>query len=67
MDRYAIVETDNYAGDYPDEKFVEPLPFLNEENANKIADLINDLNGERFDRYYKVVKMPYVLQPGFEP
>ena len=41
MDRYAIVETDNYAGDYPDEKFVEPLPFLNEENANKIADSIN--------------------------
>lgn len=64
---YKIVETDNYGRDYPNEKFLEPLPFIDKERIEKIANLINNLQGEGAFRYYKVVKMPYVLQPGFEP
>lgn len=61
MERYKIVETDNYDRDYPDEKFLEPLPFFDKERLEKIADLINSLQGKNFDRYYKVVKTPYKL------
>lgn len=59
-----IVETDNYGGDYPDEKFVN-LPPMDIDSANYIAEVINDtLAG---DRYWKVVQDDYELLPGFEP
>jgi len=62
-----VVETDNFGGDYPDEKFVT-IPLCNEEKANKVADLINELFcGPEASRYWKVVPHDYVLQPGFEP
>lgn len=63
---YRIVNTDNFGGDYPNESFTEHGPFNTKEDAQEIAD---ELNGD-YDynpRYYKVVKLPYKLQPGFEP
>lgn len=59
-----IVETDNYGGDYPDEKFVN-LPTMNIDSANYIAEAINDMLAG--DRYWKVVEDDYELIPGFEP
>lgn len=65
---YRIVETDNYGGDYPDESFVENLPVLYErEQAQTIANAINSVIPASHSRYWKVVEMPYTLQPGFEP
>ena len=62
-----IVDTDNFGGDYPDEKFVENLPRLTEAHAKAIADAINAGLPENHSRYYKVVPDDYELQPGFEP
>jgi hypothetical protein len=61
-----IVDTDNFGGDYPNEKFVLwPLPW---ENAQRIADILNDSSsGPSAPRYFKVVNDNYKLQPGFEP
>jgi len=68
MYQYKIVETDNFDGDYPNEKFVEPLPyFYSERDAKKVADAINSTVPENHNRFWKVEKMPYTLQPGFEP
>jgi len=60
-----IVETDNYGGDYPDEKFV--LFPMSKEKAQRVADAINDAAGEHSSRFWKVVEEGYKLQPGFEP
>ena len=60
-----IVNTDNFGGDYPDEKFV--LFAMPKEIAQKIADLINEAAGPDSRRYWKVVDNDYQLQPGFEP
>lgn len=62
-----IVNTDNYGGDYPNEKFVTGLPNLPKERLKPIADAINAQLGPHADRYYKVVADDYELQPGFEP
>ena len=62
-----IIHTDNFAGDYPDEKFVTGLPVMNAENAKIICDAINSTLHETTDRWYAVVEDDYVLQPGFEP
>ena len=59
-----IVETDNYDGDYPNEKFVS-LPSMSKEKAEKIAKAINE--NLCSDRYWKVVEYGYELQGGFEP
>jgi len=67
MKIYRIVDTDNFGGDYPDEKFVENLPCLSKEAIDKIADIVNKDIGPDSNRYYKVVELPYELQPGFEP
>jgi hypothetical protein len=40
--RYKIIETDNFGGDYPDEKFVN-LPAATKEEAERLADLINEI------------------------
>lgn len=64
---YKIVETDNFGGDYPDEKFVS-LPPMTKEKAEAIAGAINQhLSGNHCDRYWKVVDSDYTLSPGFEP
>jgi len=62
-----IVHTDNFGGDYPDEKFVTGLPILPESTLKAICQIINDSAGPHAPRYYKVVPDDYELQPGFEP
>jgi hypothetical protein len=62
-----IIHTDNFSGDYPDEKFVTGLPVLDRLHMQRICDAINSATGENYDRYYVVVDDDYKLQPGFEP
>ena len=66
---YKIVETDNYAGDYPDEKFVNVPSSPNHKKMQDIADAINAsfCTRDYAPRYWKVVEDNYKLQPGFEP
>jgi len=64
--KYRVVETDNFGGDYPDEKFLHTPP-LTEKAALAIADLINEAAGQNASRYWRVVKVGYKLVPGFEP
>ena len=67
MSGYKIVETDNYNGDYPDEKFVN-IPPLPKEAAEVIREVINTFCcGPDAKRYWKVEESTYVLQPEFEP
>lgn len=62
-----IVETDNFSGDYPDEKFVNQSP-VSKDAAEEIVKYINKRwSGDRASRYWKVVEDDYKLQPGFEP
>lgn len=63
-----IVETDNFGGDYPDEKFVN-LPWMNEEQARKVANVLNEAFSSYIgsSRFWLVVPDDYKLQPGFEP
>lgn len=62
-----VVETDNFGGDYPNEKFVRDRPCGDDE-ARAIAIAMNEAySGPNADRYWKVVADDYVLQPGFEP
>lgn len=61
-----IVETDNFGGDYPNEKFLN-LPSFPYDTCKKIADMINEATGPHTLRYWKVVEDDYKLQPGFEP
>lgn len=60
-----IIDTDNFGGDYPDEKFV--LWPMRRESAEQIAAILNADAGEHARRYYRVVDDGYVLVPGFEP
>ena len=63
---FRIVNTDNFGGDYPNEKFVG-VEYVFKIDAQKEADRLNGPNAEFDSRYHKVVEMPYELQPGFEP
>ncbi|MDD5370830.1 MAG: hypothetical protein PHQ40_17245 [Anaerolineaceae bacterium] len=56
-----IVETDNFGGDYPGERFV--LFAMPKEHAERIADAINDAASPNSPRYWKVVDNDYELQP----
>lgn len=60
-----IVDTDNFGGDYPDEKFL--LWGMPRDDAEKIAHILNERAGEGSPRFYKVERQGYVLQPGFTP
>lgn len=63
-----IVQTDNFDGDYPDEKFVEGLGVLTEAAAKEICATINlYCSGPNRPRWWRVVPDDYKLQPGFEP
>jgi hypothetical protein len=66
--RYKIVETDNFGGDYPDEKFLN-LPATSYDKAVSIANAINaTFNPDgHADRYWMVRPENYKLVPGFEP
>ena len=61
-----IVETDNFNGDYPNERFL-PLPSMPREHALRVVKAINEGFPENYPRYWKVVDNTYELQPGFEP
>lgn len=61
-----IVETDNFGGDYPDEKFLN-LPSLTKEQCERICEAINSAFHEHHNRYWKTVPDDYKLRPGFEP
>jgi len=59
-----IVETDNYGGDDPAEKFVN-LPCMTQAHAQKVADAINRGFPPDASRFWKVVDAYYRLHPGF--
>jgi hypothetical protein len=62
-----LIHTDNFNGDYPDEKFVTGLnSLLTRNQLQDIADICNSGDPNK-PRYWKVVPDDYVLQPGFEP
>lgn len=62
--QWAVVNTDNFGGDYPNESFVGS-PHATREGAQAEADRLNIY--EQATRYFKVEALPYTLQPGFEP
>lgn len=65
---FKIVNTDDYGGDYPNERYVEGLPVIyNRDKAQAIADAINAATPEGHDRWFKVVEEGYSLQAGFQP
>ena len=64
--KWRVVDTDNFGGDYPNERFVGE-PFPSEAEARAVADAENAKRGEHSSRYWMVVQDGYVLQPGFEP
>lgn len=67
MREWKIVETDNFNGEYPDEKFVI-LPPLEKQQAEVLCYLINLFcSGNNSPRFWKVEKRDYKLQLGFEP
>ena len=66
---WRIVDTDNFGGDYPNERFVAE-GFLQEKDAHVFADAANKLMGEDASRHLMVVphfEIVYTLAPGFEP
>ena len=64
---YRIVNTDNYGGDYPNESFTDDGPYETFAEAKECASALNGNTPDPSPRYFKVVVMPYELQPGFEP
>lgn len=62
-----IMHTDNFAGDYPDEKFVTELPIMSKEHADEICKAINSRLGDFSPRIWFVVSDDYKLRPGFYP
>lgn len=63
---YRIVNTCNFGKDYPDEWFLNS-PLLLEDEAETIADILNEREGPNAMRYWKVVKAAYELALEFEP
>lgn len=64
-----IVETDNFNGDYPMEKFLN-LPPMPDDKAQRIATFINDtINTDGYyPRFWKAVEDNYALDDKpFEP
>ncbi len=61
----SIIETDNFDGDYPDERFV--VQAIPEDAAKQIAEILNRVYGPNSRRYFKLVATDYKLRPGFEP
>ena len=66
MALYKIIETDNFGGDYPDEKFVN-VPAMEQGKADLVAQAINIAFPSDFPRYWRAVPEGYTLQPGFTP
>ena len=50
-----LIHTDNFGGDYPDEKFVVGLPYsLTQAALESIADICNNSVGPNSMRFWKV-------------
>jgi hypothetical protein len=64
---WRIVNTDNWGGDYPNERFLENIPPLTRSGAQAVADVLNAQFPPNSARFYKVEHKDYKLQPGFEP
>lgn len=65
---WQIVDTDNFGGDYPNEKVV--IGDLDSEGvAKRVCDYLTGryYRDENCPRFLKVTRSDYVLQPGFEP
>lgn len=63
---FKIIDCDMFDGDYPNEKFVEPLPpKLTRAQADRICDAICLGVEMHSPRYWRVVPEDYKLQPGF--
>lgn len=76
MTLYKVVNTDNFGGDYPDERELvwadskgKSVPFLmRESEASRVVQKLNDeLSGWNASRHFVMRPQNYVLQPGFEP
>lgn len=67
MSFWKVVNTDNFDGDYPNEKFVENVPQMNESEARSLATLLCSFVPEDHARHWTAVPADYQLQPGFEP
>jgi len=61
-----IVDTDNFGGDYPDEKVIAS-DIKRADHAKVMCDALNLWSGVGSSRYYMVVQDDYILKPGFEP
>lgn len=62
-----IVDTDNFNGDYPNEKVIADN-ITNEKFAEVMCEALNNkFSGDYAARYYKVVPDNYELAPRFEP
>lgn len=74
---YYVVDTDNFGGDYPDEKFLSFMDehgvarrvnFHKKEHAEEVAKVLNSIVPDEYKtRYNKVVESGYTLSGGFEP
>jgi hypothetical protein len=64
--RYRIIETDNFGGDYPNEKWATPYSFTKEQAAIMRECFNSLLSGETAPRYWREVEEGYQLQPGLE-
>ena len=60
-----VINTDNYNGDYPNEKFIGEIMTMDQ--ATNLADRLNQEAGLHASRWFMVVEDNYELQPGFEP
>lgn len=60
-----IIDTDNYGGDYPNERFW--FGRLTSWKAEELCKELNRIKPLGEDRYFQVVRDDYTLQPGFEP
>jgi hypothetical protein len=63
---WGVYDTDNFGGDYPNEKWIIS-PAFTKSTADQIAKLLNAENNGYSLRCYKVADRSYQLQPGFEP
>lgn len=63
-----IIDTDNFGGDYPNEKVIAEN-IKDPKIAKIMCDaLLDELCTSNYcPRFYKVVEDDYILQPGFEP
>lgn len=67
MKEYRLVDTNNFGGDYPDEKWACIGTFNMESKANTVREAMARMldYDEHCSRHLKVVELPYKLVGGF--